>query len=253
MNILLVDAGNTRIKWALADVSASPGQWLAQGTVLHADVATLADTWRRLDAGSALVSNVAGAGLGAQLALLLAPLPVQWFASTAALAGVTNGYREPARLGCDRFASAIGAHALHPGRALVIATCGTATTIDAVTADGAFIGGMILPGLALMAGSLAKNTAQLPQVQPGAALPATFADNTQDAIVSGCINAQAGAIERAVAAHGGAHCIVSGGAAGYIVPALGVPHTVLENLVLAGLHAAAGAMLQTASTGAPSC
>ena len=242
MNILLVDAGNTRIKWALADVHATPGTWLAHGAVTHADIPTLSEQWKTLDASCALVSNVAGTALKADLAAQLAPLPVTWFTSSAMEAGVTNGYLEPSRLGCDRFASAIGAHALFPGRALVIATCGTATTIDALDADGGFIGGMILPGLALMAGSLAKNTAQLPQVKPGTALPATFADNTTDAIVSGCINAQAGAIERAVAAHGGAHCIVSGGAAGYIVPALGVPHTVLENLVLTGLHAAAAAM-----------
>lgn len=242
MNILLVDAGNTRVKWALADVHAAPGTWLAHGAVLHADLATLGDQWKGLNASGALVSNVAGAALKASVATLLEALPVVWFASTAAQAGVTNGYRDPSRLGCDRFASAIGAHALYPGRALVIATCGTATTIDALDAHGAFFGGMILPGLALMAGSLAHNTAQLPQVTPGAALPATFADNTNDAIISGCINAQAGAIERAVAAHGGAHCIVSGGAAGYIVPALGVPHTVLENLVLTGLHKVAGVM-----------
>lgn len=240
MNILLVDAGNTRVKWALADAAAATGQWLAHGAVLHAELATLADTWRALDAGSALVSNVAGSDMGAQLTELLGPLPVTWFASRATLAGITNGYRNPLQLGCDRFAAAIGARALDPGQALVIATCGTATTIDAVSADGVFIGGMILPGLALMAGSLAKNTAQLPQAIPGAALPSTFADNTNDAIVSGCINAQAGAIERAVAAHGAGRCIVSGGAAAYIVPALGIPCIVRENLVLAGLHAAAG-------------
>ena len=241
MNILLVDAGNTRVKWALADTLATPGQWLAHGAVLHAELATL--DWRDLGAAGALVSNVAGAALGAQLAALLAPLPVTWFASVPALAGVTNGYRNPAQLGCDRFAAAIGARALMPGRALVVATCGTATTIDAITPDGVFEGGMILPGLALMAGALARNTAQLPQVEPGTALPPTFADNTLDAIVSGCINAQAGAIERAVAAHHAHDCIVSGGAAGYIVPALAIPHSVRENLVLTGLHAAAAALV----------
>jgi type III pantothenate kinase len=244
MNILLVDAGNTRVKWALADAAAAPCQWRAHGAVLHADMAALPAAWRDLDAACALVSNVAGAGMRAQLAALLAPLAVTWFASVPALAGIRNGYRTPSQLGCDRFASAIGAHAFVPGEPLIVATCGTATTIDAIRADGVFIGGMILPGLALMAGSLAQNTAQLPQVQPGSALPPAFSDNTMDAIVSGCIAAQAGAIERAVAAHGGARCIVSGGAASYIVPALTIPYTVRDNLVLAGLHAAAGALAQ---------
>ena len=244
MTILLVDAGNTRVKWALADTAAAPGQWLAHGAVLHADMATLGAAWRALDARCALVSNVAGAALRDQLTALLAPLPITWFASRPMLAGVTNGYRDPSQLGCDRFAAAIGAQARDPGKKLVVATCGTATTIDAIDADGVFIGGMIAPGLALMAGALAKNTAQLPQAQPGAARPPAFADNTMDAIVSGCINAQAGAIERAVAAHGADLCIVSGGAATYIAPALSISHTVRENLVLTGLHAAAGALAQ---------
>jgi type III pantothenate kinase len=244
VNILLVDAGNTRVKWALADTATAPGQWLAQGAALHAQLASLADAWRDLDATCALVSNVAGAALREQLTHLLAPFSMHWFASRPALAGITNGYRNPAQLGCDRFAAAIGARALDPGQKLVVATCGTATTIDAISADGVFTGGMILPGLALMAGALARNTAQLPQALPGDALPPTFADNTVDAIVSGCVNAQAGAIERAVAAHGAERCIVSGGAAVYIVPTLSISHTVRENLVLAGLHAAAGALVQ---------
>ena len=248
MNILLVDAGNTRVKWALADTLATPGQWLEHehGAVLHADLATL--PWRTLGtqrgAACALVSNVAGSALRAELAALLSPLPVTWFASRPALAGIANGYREPAQLGSDRFAAAIGARALAPGRALVVATCGTATTIDAIDADGRFTGGMILPGLALMAASLANNTAQLPPVTPRVSLPSMFADNTMDAILSGCINAQAGAIERAVAAHRADDCIISGGAAGHIAPALTIAHSVRETLVLTGLHAAAAAMAQ---------
>jgi type III pantothenate kinase len=166
-------------------------------------------------------------------------VPVEWFASSSERAGLSNGYRNPAQLGTDRFAAAIGARTLEPGKALVVATCGTATTIDAISADGRFIGGMILPGLGLMAGSLARGTAQLPQVGPGSAPPPLFADNTQDAIVSGCIAAQAGAIERAVEAHGAGACILSGGAAPYIAPALKVGHRLADNIVLIGLHAAA--------------
>jgi type III pantothenate kinase len=174
-----------------------------------------------------------------RLESLLPAVPVEWFAASASRAGLANGYRNPSQLGCDRFAAAIGARALAPGRALIVATCGTATTIDAVSADGVFIGGMILPGLALMASSLARNTAQLPQVAPGAAPPPQFADNTADAIVAGCLAAQAGAIERAVAAHRADACILSGGAAPWVAPSLTVSFQVADNIVLAGLHAAA--------------
>jgi type III pantothenate kinase len=245
--MLLIDAGNTRVKWALANDGASPGAWSATGAVAHAGLDALASDWA--GATRVLVSNVAGPALAARIAALLpAHAQIEWFASTPRRAGVTNGYREPARLGCDRFAAAIGARALVPGQNLIVATCGTATTVDAVRADGHFIGGMILPGLALMAASLARNTAQLPQVDAGA-LPPLFGDNTHDAILSGLLSAQAGAIERAVAGLGGAICIISGGAAPHIAPALKVGHQVVDNIVLVGLHAAAA----TGSTGDMQC
>lgn len=237
--MLLMDAGNTRVKWALTDAGCAPGEWRSHGAVLHARLDEAAAEWAASGATRALVSNVAGPQLAARIAgLLPAGIEVEWFASTCERAGLRNGYREPGRLGCDRFAAAIGALALAPGQDLIVATCGTATTVDAVTADGLFVGGMILPGLALMASSLATNTAQLPQVAPGA-LPALFGDNTNDAILSGVLSAQAGAIERAVAGHRASACIVSGGAAPYIAPALKVAHQVVDNIVLVGLQAAA--------------
>ena len=290
--LLLIDAGNTRVKWALADDgaaaddrgsgppvrSAGLGRWGACGAVLHADVGMLARDWADAPVRAVLIANVAGADMRAallqQVALLqdrhaagqsqqdMAP-PVHWFASADQTAGVRNGYRRPEQLGCDRFAALIGACALLPQQALIVAVCGTATTVDALTAAGAFIGGMILPGPGLMAASLARNTAQLPAVamsatavdtaqtprtartpptpptarsaaQPGS--PSAFADNTDDAITSGCLSAQAGAIERAVAAHGGAHCLLSGGAAALVGSCLAVPFTAVDNLVLIGLQ-----------------
>jgi type III pantothenate kinase len=237
--LLLVDAGNTRVKWALAEPGAPVGQWAAHGAVAHAGLDALAQAWHGQPVERVIVSNVAGAQLRARLEALLPKAALEWFASSARRAGLANGYRNPRQLGCDRFAAAIGARTLEPGRALIVATCGTATTIDAVSADGVFVGGMILPGLALMASSLARNTAQLPQVEPGAAPPSLFADNTDDAIVSGCLSAQAGAIERAVAAHRAGACIVSGGAAPWVARSLTVAHRIADNIVLAGLHAAA--------------
>jgi type III pantothenate kinase len=240
--LLLIDAGNTSIKWALVDKDAAPGAWMDSGALAHDALAP--GIWDGYAIDAALLSNVAGAALGARLALALpAGVRHSWFASQAQLAGLRNGYRNPRQLGCDRFAAAIGARAIVPGSALIVATCGTATTIDAITPDGLFQGGLILPGLGLMASSLARNTSQLPQV--GAAKPSRvgFADNTDDAIINGCLMAQAGAIERACAAlaaqSGAVRCILSGGAAGFIAPTLSVPHQMVANIVLIGLQAAA--------------
>ncbi len=248
--LLLIDAGNTRVKWALVPsgerAPEALGRWAASGMVEHAQLRQLSEAWRGRSIVHALISNVAGEAMRDALeqallgALGMQPVPLEWFASVAALAGVRNSYRNPAQLGCDRFASVIGAHAMFPAQPLIVATCGTATTVDAVTADGVFLGGMILPGLGLMASSLARNTAQLPQVAQHLDIAEPFADHTDAAIVSGCIAAQAGAIERAAAAHarrqGALHCVLSGGAAALISPHLALPHTRVDNLVLIGLH-----------------
>lgn len=239
--VLLIDAGNTRVKWALAEAGAAPGTWIVSGAVAHADLNHLPASWQQFGVQRALVANVAGPRLRDQLQLMIPTTAIEWFASSAQLDGMRNHYRNPAQLGCDRFAAAIGARALAPGQAIIVATCGTATTIDAVSGGGDFLGGMILPGLGLMAASLARNTAQLPQVEAGRPLPAGFADNTDDAILSGCLAAQAGAIERAFALHGADICIVSGGAAPYIAPQLAVPHRMVDNIVLTGLQRAANA------------
>jgi type III pantothenate kinase len=243
MTILLVDAGNTRLKWAVARDGAAPGEWIAEGALNHAELEGLQDAWSGHAVTRAVVANVAGAflheRLGALLPRLWPTLQPEWFGAQAELAGLRNRYRNPTQLGADRFAAALGAWTLHPGKALVVATCGTATTVDGVSANGEFVGGMILPGLGLMLASLARGTAQLPEASADAPLPPSFADNTLDAIRSGCLSAQAGAIERACAALPAELCIVSGGAAPYVAPALSVPHRMLHNIVLVGLHAAA--------------
>ena len=239
--LLLIDAGNTRIKWALADSGAPLGDWIDAGAVAHAELNYLPACWQGRAVTRAVVANVAGPKLRDQLQLMLPTTTIDWFAALPQLDGMRNGYRNPGQLGCDRFAAALGARALEPGKALVVATCGTATTVDAVSADGRFLGGMILPGLGLMAGALARNTAQLPQIEAGRVLSAGFADNTDDAILAGCLAAQAGAIERACAQLQASACIVSGGAARYIAPVLTVAHRMVDNIVLIGLQRAATA------------
>ena len=253
---LLIDAGNTRVKWALTAsddtvpaAPVGPVVWHAEGSVTHETLAGLAAQWQSQavpvsDISAVWISNVAGDALAKQLthtlsAAGIAPAAVHWFTSLTAHAGVHNGYREPSQLGCDRFAALIGARHHFPERDLLVVNAGTATTVDALTADGRFIGGMILPGLGTMARSLAVNTAQLPSVSE-ALLEHALADNTRQAIISGCLSAQAGAIERAFAQHPGSSplCLMSGGAASFIAPHVQVPHTLVPNLVLAGLQVA---------------
>lgn len=230
--ILCIDSGNSRIKWGLHDGST----WLAQGAVAQGEAAQLAalrDKWPLPE--KIMLANVAGDTASREIAAALAGIavPVQEVKASPVAGGVLNRYLEPERLGVDRWCALIGARALSE-RACIVVMAGTATTIDTLDSAGNFLGGMILPGFELMRRSLARDTAALP-----------FADGqyvdhpcrTEDAIVSGCLEAQAGAIERAWHRLRAENplCIMSGGNAEIVGNQLVIPYRVAHNLPLEGL------------------
>lgn len=231
--ILAIDCGNTRLKWGVHDGA----RWLAQGLVDYAEFDGLAGLLRAQPrAARAVLCNVAGAQVGEAVLAALASLelPVREAKSQSLQHGVRNHYDNPEQLGADRWAALVGARALHAGACLVVCA-GTATTIDVLDGEGNFQGGLILPGVELMCRALASSTAQLPLADGKfAGLPR----NTMDAIVSGCLNAQLGAIERLfspLADMPGACCLMTGGAAPRLLPHLRVPVRHEENLILSGL------------------
>lgn len=235
--ILLVDAGNTRIKWALTDGA----NWRAEGALNHDEAGRLAElTAATATPGRAVCVSVAGDRITDAITTALASvgLKPEWFRSTAECCGVINGYEDPTQLGADRWAALVGAHALH-GSACLVVSAGTATTIDVLDGNGRFQGGVILPGEHLMRQALAGNTAQLPFAEGRfEARPR----NTMDAIVSGCRQAQIGAIERmfrSIAANPDAVCLLAGGASAALAPLLSIPVRRVEHLVLRGLAVAA--------------
>jgi type III pantothenate kinase len=118
-----------------------------------------------------------------------------------------------------------------------VVNAGTAVTVDALAADGVFLGGMILAGKDLMRRALARGTARL---RPRSGRFAYFPANTEDAIESGAANAIAGAVERMLRFMDQAGLdrpltIVSGGAAQLLAPLLSATVEVVDNLVLEGL------------------
>ncbi|MBI5107158.1 MAG: type III pantothenate kinase [Rhodocyclales bacterium] len=227
--ILCLDAGNSRLKFGLRAGS----EWRAQGALDYSAFDSLA---QRLPAPPTRIvaCNVAGEAPRLGIEALAAGLRVSldWLQGSAVACGVSNGYDKPQQLGADRWAALIGARALHAD-ACVVVMAGTATTIDALDAQGRFRGGLILPGLALMRSALARNTAGLPHANGRYRALAT---NTDDAIVSGALHATLGAIERVRATQDNdVTCLLSGGAAVELVPHLGRPCRVVDNLVLEGL------------------
>jgi type III pantothenate kinase len=229
---LLIDAGNTRIKWALAEGS----HWLRSGVVETGTPQALAQQLSGLsDVREIRVSNVAGEAVAREIcALKLGPHGApEFLLATASCAGVRNTYARPAQLGSDRWAALIAAWRME-ARACLVVNAGTATTIDALRADGTFVGGLILPGIALMQRSLTDHT----QLSVESGRYAEFPDNTADALFSGAIQATCGAISRqhALLAEPAAPVLLSGGAAAQLRPHLQLPVRLVDNLVLQGLN-----------------
>ncbi len=231
--MLLVDSGNSRIKWALA----ANGAWLRQGEAGHADAATLRRAFAALPPPSRIIAaNVAGEEAEQRIRAACAAwaCPVEFIAAAAEQCGVRNRYEQPARLGGDRWAALIAAWHQERAACLVV-NCGTATTVDALSACGEFIGGLILPGVDMMRRSLAEGAANLAWA---AGAWREFPRNTADAVFSGAIGATVGAIRQQYALLGekGARCLLSGGAADSVQPHLGLPLERVDNLVLHGLN-----------------
>ncbi len=154
--ILLLDAGNSRIKWGLWHASA----WQGRGAVPVAEPETLGKVLAEAAPSWVGVSCVAGDAVRTGLAKVFdqAGVEVFWLKPMAAGHGLVNRYARPETLGVDRYAALIACcrSGLAP---CVVASAGTALTVDALTGDGEFLGGMILPGASLMRGALATGTA----------------------------------------------------------------------------------------------
>ncbi|MDT3680289.1 MAG: type III pantothenate kinase [Burkholderiaceae bacterium] len=259
MAYLLIDIGNTFLKWGTYS-RATPGarslaheRTIASGRVLLEEISMVTKEWRRQPLPDAVViSNVAGTAVVNPVMRALEVWPdapeAHWIVSRAEQCGVKNGYLNPAALGCDRWAALIGARALLGERAALVVVCGTATTMDLLTADGNFLGGGIMPGLGLMVRALHQNTATLPDAHGDYI---DYPRQTVDAIASGCMHAQAGAVERLFFLHKRHHpdlrCILSGGAARTLGPRLTIDFTYHEHLVLEGLYQIAASLTPPAA------
>lgn len=235
MKIVAIDCGNTRLKCAwFEDLAPAHTQALDYRDFAAFKAALRAQGERFGQPGCVVVSNVAGDKVREHLARALKAFSTEpiWIRAQARQCGVTNLYSDPGQLGSDRWAALIGAWARQHEACLVVGA-GTATTVDALSAAGEFLGGLILPGFDMMREALAAGTAGLSLV---AGHEAEFPRTTADAIWNGCMAAQLGAIERIRRLlPESAPILLGGGAARLLQPALNRPVNVVDNLVLEGL------------------
>ena len=246
---LLLDIGNTRIKWAVQTSSGLD----EQQAIAHAGLsASQLGTQVFAPCGQVrqvLVSNVAGSAMAEQVRQAARDcwqIEPQFIISpaSATVGGRTlrNAYAEPAKLGVDRWLAMLGATAQQSSATLVVSV-GTAMTLDAITADGQHLGGLIVPGPNLMMHSLMHSTSDIaaragPAEPDGRQGDAFFADNTLGCVYQGSLHAGAALIDAAyarLAQQAPARLLLTGGAAPRLLDAVQTPHQLIPDLVLQGL------------------
>ncbi|MDR2012560.1 MAG: type III pantothenate kinase [Rhodanobacter sp.] len=235
---LLIDVGNTRLKWAALDADAlcSNGVFAHTGQPLSAK---LQREWAGLACVDAVfIASVVSPAHEEELAACVQErfgVSARFLRSPPYALGIRNAYAQPQRLGVDRFLALAALHAAKPC-AQVLVSVGTALTLDALCADGAHLGGVILAGPRMMRDALLAGTARI-NVADGRCVDLPV--DTADAVMTGSLYAAAGAIDRfraAVARRLGVQpaLFLTGGGADELEPLL-APIERAHDLVLRGL------------------
>jgi type III pantothenate kinase len=235
---LLIDLGNSRLKWA----QHAPGLWRTEAVLVDAEILSLLDRlWRDMVAPQKIVlcsvstpERTHALENWVQARWSIAPRIVR--TQTEQL-GVRNRYRQPEQLGVDRWVALIGARGLTTSAACVV-DCGTAVTVDALSADGEFLGGTVFPGLRLLRASLVQGTAGIAATEGDASDCLALA--TADGVAAGTLFGLAGAVERLIDEY--RHTLgetmrvfLTGGDAPALAARLRTAHTPVPDLVLKGL------------------
>ena len=245
MSFLAIDIGNTRLKWAQYEAPRPGAAMLAHGAIFLETIDDLAESdWKCLPAPTSMLGSVvAGDAVRRRVEeqMEIWDTVAHWVVPSEREAGLVNGYDHPNRLGADRWVALIGARARllasGPPRPALVVMIGTAATVDAIDAEGRFLGGLILPGFGLMLKALEMGTAGL-KFPTGEVVD--FPTNTSDALMSGGANAIAGAIERQhrklLERTGQAPALfMTGGAAVKLAPITDLAFETVDSLIFDGL------------------
>lgn len=237
--VLDLDAGNTRVKWRVTEA----GVLRARGALPTAEVpGTAPDAWGGVERARLVSVGPAPEALGAWLREL--GVAVVDVARSGDRAGrLCSGYREPARLGADRWVALAGAAACCPGPFAVV-DAGSALTIDLVDRAGLHLGGWIVPGLALMQDALLRGTTGVRFVDEGDIRCGRPGRDTREAVLGGLRTMAADFVGRRMEEHRrrepDARLLLTGGDAPLLATALGAEAELLPDLVLDGLEAVLG-------------
>lgn len=245
MTALLLDIGNSRIKWGLLDGgNIDKTGHISQERIRDKGLQVLTSKLPR-QVDEVFVSNVAGTSFATRLSGVVGmhcDCDVRFARSQKQGWGLKNSYSQPRRMGVDRWVAMVGAWAEVQDACLVI-DIGTALTLDAIDSSGAHLGGQIIPGSRIMANALSEGTSDIPSVRslPAGKAPSMqmFGRSTAAAVREGVQNAIVGAVDRAFETLQLGDCeptaVLTGGDASRILDALATtplhrPHLVLQGL-----------------------
>ncbi|MDE2150125.1 MAG: type III pantothenate kinase [Gammaproteobacteria bacterium] len=233
MPTLLLDVGNTRLKWA----SWSEDRLQPGGAQTHAGAPDEGLEALPAPAASVWVCDVLGGRARERLAAAIARrwgCAAHFAVAQAQWKGLRNGYPEPERLGADRWLAMIAARA-RSAQELCVVGAGTALTVDLVDAEGSHLGGVIAPGLSAMRAAVlgATRFEHRVAVEPRGWL----GGDTEQAVALGALHAAVGLVERLLRRYPTTTGFVHGGDAARLLPHLGdgwhhAPDLVLEGLAL---------------------
>ncbi len=245
--ILLIDVGNTRLKWAYLSGGRLTGHGAADclgaswAEGLEAAWSGVVPPHRVL--GVSVAPRARREGVEAIASRLWCRAP-EWVEPVGQGWGVTNAYAEPARLGADRWAALIGARRCAPQGACIL-DVGTAITVDGLDAEGHHLGGAIFPGRELVLRTLSQGTGGI-EMQ-GAFHTAELPGRSTEAAVYGGARYGLAAAARALVEQVCSACppaaarLATGGGGGWLLPGLPGPWQERPALVLEGLAAVAEA------------
>jgi len=246
--LLAVDIGNTNIALGLFDGEA-PGPYLrfATNPVRTADEYGLAmlDSFRRVGVEAAAIHAIAIGSVVPALTPLFAEACTNYLGCSPFVAdgtiktGLRLSYDDRRQLGVDRILDAAAAYKLYGGPACVI-DFGTATTFDAVSADGRHLGGAIAPGIGIAAEALFERVTKFPKVdfeRPASVIGRNVLQSLQSGLVYGYVGLVEGLIARFRAELGpGMKVVATGGMAELIAGETGAVDILAPGLLLDGLR-----------------
>lgn len=233
---LLIDIGNTRLKWVCANADR-----LGAATAFphDGDPASALQSLPALDPAEVWITQVTGTAQESALAEAVKgrfSLQPRFARSASEWQGLRNAYREPQRLGVDRWLAMMAAWSMQRGAACVV-DAGTALTADVIAADGRHLGGFIAAGLATQQRAILGATRFATQDVDAIDYRSGLGIDTESCVRQGALLACVGAIERAAAqADPQAVLLITGGDAARLLPHLGPRWRHEALLVLEGLR-----------------